>query len=233
MKMEKVRPIIQKAIEEKRWLFEPEAMEILKIYEISVPDYCFSNDLQEVMKGAKSIGYPVVLKIVSPDILHKSDAGGVKLNLTNEDEVRKAYLEIMANAKKFAPEADIRGIIIYPMVESGLETIIGVTDDAQFGRAAMFGLGGVFVELLKDVAFRILPLTPSDALAMIKEIKGYPLLDGIRGEVPKDIASLVTTIVKISNLCSDFPEIKEIDLNPTYVYEQGIAVVDTRIKVGR
>ena len=232
MKMEKVRSIIHQAKEEKRWLLEPEAMEILKIYEISVPDHRFINDLREAVKSAESIGYPVVLKIVSPDILHKSDAGCVKLNLTNAEEVKKAYLDILANAKLSNPEAEIRGVIIYPMVKAGLETIIGVTEDAQFGSAAMFGLGGIFVEVLQDVTFRILPLSMQDAFAMIEEIKGYKLLQGIRGSAPLDIISLAETIVKISKLCSDFPEVKEIDLNPTYVYEQGITVVDARIKVG-
>jgi len=232
MKMEKVRSILYKAKEEKRWLLEPEAMEILKTYEISVPEHRFINDIKEAVKSAESIGYPVVLKIVSPAILHKSDADCVKLNLTNGEEVRNAYQEILTNAEKFDPKAEIRGIIIYPMVKAGLETIIGITEDAQFGPAAMLGLGGVFVEVLKDVAFRILPLTLDDALAMIKEIKGYQLLCGIRGEKTKDIISLAETIVKVSKLCTDFPEIKEIDLNPTYVYEQCVTVVDARIRVG-
>lgn len=232
MKKENVKSIIQKAKEEKRWLLEPEAMEILKIYEISVPDYYFSNDIQMIVKNAELIGYPVVLKIVSPDILHKSDAGCVKLNLKNSEEVRNAYLEILANAKFSNPYAEIKGEIIYPMVEAGLETIIGVTEDAQFGLAVMFGLGGIFVEVLKDVAFRIIPLSKQDAFAMIEEIKGYKLLQGIRGNAPLDVTSLADTILKISKLCSDFPQIKEIDLNPTYVYEKGVTVVDARIKVG-
>lgn len=232
MKMEKVRSILHKAKEEKRWLLEPEAMEILKAYDISVPDHRFINDLREAVKNAESIGYPVVLKIVSPDILHKSDAGCVKLNLTNNKEVKKAYLDILENARLSNPEVEIRGVIIYPMVKAGLETIIGVTEDAQFGPAAMFGLGGIFVEVLKDVAFRIIPLTWQDIYAMIEEIKGYKLLQGVRGSAPLDVISLAETIMKISKLRSDFPEIKEIDLNPTYVYEHGITVVDARISVG-
>ena len=130
MKMEKVRSILYKAKEEKRWLLEPEAMEILKTYEISVPEHRFINDIKEAVKSAESIGYPVVLKIVSPAILHKSDADCVKLNLTNGEEVRNAYQEILTNAEKFDPKAEIRGIIIYPMVKAGLETIIGITEDA-------------------------------------------------------------------------------------------------------
>ncbi len=228
---EQVKSIIQQAKQEKRWLLEPEAMQILKAYKISVPEYCFTNSLEDTLKGADSIGYPVVLKIVSPDILHKSDADCVKLNLTNSDEVEKAYQDILLNARKFNSEADIKGVIVYPMVKPGLETIIGVTKDAQFGSAVMFGLGGIFVEVLKDVSFRLIPLTLDDSLEMIMETKGYKLLQGIRGNPPKDVTSLAETIVKISELCSDFPEISEIDLNPTYVYEQGIMVVDARVLV--
>ena len=231
MKNEKVNSIIQRAKQEKRWLLEPEAMQILKAYKISVPEYCFANNLESILEGASAIGYPVVLKIVSPDILHKSDADCVKLNLTNSEEVEKAYQDILINAKKFNPEADIKGVIVYPMVKPGLETIIGVTQDAQFGTAVMFGLGGIFVEVLKDVSFRLVPLSLEDSLEMIKETKGYKLLQGIRGNLPKDVTSLAETIVKISELCSDFPEINEIDLNPTYVYEQGVMVVDARILV--
>ena len=231
MKNEKVNSIIQRAKQEKRWLLEPEAMQILKAYKISVPEYCFTNNLESTLDGASAIGYPVVLKIVSPDILHKSDADCVKLNLTNSEEVEKAYQDILINAKKFNPEADIKGVIVYPMVKPGLETIIGVTQDAQFGTAVMFGLGGIFVEVLKDVSFRLVPLSLEDSLEMIKETKGYKLLQGIRGNLPKDVTSLAETILKISELCSDFPEINEIDLNPTYVYEQGVMVVDARILV--
>jgi len=231
MKNEKVNSIIQQVKQEKRWLLEPEAMQILKAYEISVPEYCFTNNLESILEGASAIGYPVVLKIVSPDILHKSDADCVKLNLSNSEEVEKAYQDILKNAKKFNPEADIKGVIAYPMVKPGLETIIGVTKDAQFGTAVMFGLGGIFVEVLKDVSFRLVPLSLEDSLAMIKETKGYKLFQGIRGNLPKDVTSLAETIVKISELCFDFPEIDEIDLNPTYVYEQGVMVVDARILV--
>ncbi len=226
-----VGEIIKKAQIEKRWLMEHEAMDILKAYDISVPKYYFVHNAEEALEGALKIGYPVVLKIVSPDVLHKSDAGCVKLNLRNSDEVRDAFGEIIDNAIKYDANARIIGLLVYPMLDPGLETIIGVTEDAQFGAAIMFGLGGIFVEVLKDVVFRILPLEHDEVLKMIKETKGYKLLEGIRGESPKDINSLVETIIKISRLCTDFPEIKELDLNPTYVYEKGVKVVDARVRV--
>lgn len=231
MKKEKVNSIIEQAKQEKRWLLEPEAMFILDAYYIPVPKYHFVTNADDAVSGAKDIGYPIVLKIVSPDILHKSDAGCVKLNLKNEAEVAIAFEELIANAKSYDPQADIKGVIVYPMVDTGIETIIGVTDDAQFGSALMFGLGGIFVEILKDVVFRILPLSQKDALEMIKETKGYKLLEGVRGSAPADVISLAETIVKVSNLCCDFPAIKEIDLNPTYVYEKGVKVVDARMRI--
>lgn len=231
MKKEKVKSIIEQAKKEKRWLLEPEAMFILDSYYISVPHYHYVTNEDDAVAGAEEIGYPIVLKIVSPDILHKSDAGCVKLNLKNGAEVAIAYEELIANAKNYDSSADIRGVMVYPMVDSGIETIIGVTEDAQFGSALMFGLGGIFVEILKDVVFRILPLSHKDALEMIKETKGYKLLEGVRGSAPSDVISLAETIVKVSNLCCDFPEIKEIDLNPTYVYENGVKVVDARMRI--
>lgn len=231
--IEKVKRILNKAKQENRWLLEPEAMEVLGAYGIDVPESHFVSDYESAEKAARAIGFPVVLKIVSPQILHKSDAGCVKLNLKNTTELKNAYQAILTNARKFNAQAEIKGMMIYPMVKSGLETIIGVTNDAQFGLAIMFGLGGIFVEVLKDVTFRIVPLTKQDALEMISETKGYKLLQGTRGTEPRDINALADTILKISNLCRNFPMINEIDLNPTYVYEQGVLVVDVRISVGK
>jgi acyl-CoA synthetase (NDP forming) len=169
------------------------------------------------------------MKIVSPDILHKSDAGGVKLNIQDEREAKLAYQEIIFNAKKYNKEAKISGIIAYPMIPQGTEIIIGMMKDPHFGPVIMFGLGGIFVEILKDISFRILPLEERDAEEMISEIKGYQILKGIRGETPKDVKSIRDVLMKISQLVMENPEIKEIDLNPVFVFNQGLQVVDARM----
>ena len=223
--------IISKAKEEKRGLFETEAMTILESCGISVPDFEFAKSQEEAVAKAVKVGYPVVMKIVSRDILHKTDYGCVKLNLKNNEEVEKAYFEIMCNAKEKVKDVRIEGVVIYPFVSKGTEVIIGVTYDEQFGSAIMFGLGGIFVEVLKDVAFRIIPLSEEDARSMIKETKGYSLLKGLRGQTPKDIDSIVDVILKISKLVTYYPEIREMDLNPVYVYDNGLTVVDARIIV--
>jgi len=223
--------IISKANEEKRGLFETEAMNILESCGINVPDFEFAKSQEEAVAKAVKIGYPVVMKIVSRDILHKTDYGCVKLNLKNKEEVEKAYFEIMCNAKEKVKDVRIEGVVIYPFVSKGTEVIIGVTYDEQFGSTIMFGLGGIFVEVLKDVAFRIIPLSEQDARSMIKETKGYSLLKGLRGQTPKDIDSIVDVILKISKLVTYYPEIREMDLNPVYVYDNGLTVVDARIIV--
>lgn len=219
-------------LREERWLLEPEAMDLLKQYGISVPDFMTAITSEEAEDAALRIGYPVVMKIVSPDIIHKTDAGCVKLNLKNSHEVREAFSDIMKNARSFKEDARLQGVIIYPYLPKGVEVIVGVTYDAQFGQTIMFGLGGIFVEVLKDVSFRVLPINKEDALEMIREIKAYPLLNGIRGDSPKDIDAVADTIVKISKLCAAHPEIREMDLNPVYVYENGVKVVDVRILQG-
>ena len=223
--------IISKANEEKRGLFETEAMNILESCGINVPDFEFAKSQEEAVAKAVKVGYPVVMKIVSRDILHKTDYGCVKLNLKNNEEVEKAYFEIMCNAKEKVKDVRIEGVVIYPFVSKGTEVIIGVTYDEQFGSTIMFGLGGIFVEVLKDVAFRIIPLSEQDARSMIKETKGYSLLKGLRGQTPKDIDSIVDVILKISKLVTYYPEIREMDLNPVYVYDNGLTVVDARIIV--
>lgn len=226
-----IKSIILQAKKEKRGLFESEAMDVLKEYGIQVLEYRLAKTEKEAVVKANEIGYPVVMKIVSRDILHKTDYGCVKLNLRNKEEVKKAYNDILNNAQKNNKHVRIEGIIIYPMAHQGIEVIIGITDDEQFGKAIMFGLGGIFVEILKDVSFRIVPLSKEDASEMIRETKGYDLLSGARGDYPKDIESIVDTILKISTLVSDYPEIKEMDLNPIYVYKKGVKVLDARILV--
>ena len=221
--------IIQKAIKEKRSLLETEAKELLKEYGIPVPAFKLIKSEEGIDKLKETIGYPIVMKIVSPDIIHKSDAGGVKVGVKNEEEAKMAYQEIISKAIKYNKKAKISGVIVYPMAPQGTEIIIGMTKDPSFGPVIMFGLGGIFVEVLKDVSFRIIPLEERDAQEMIAEIKGYKILKGVRGEAPKDIEAIKNLLMKVSQLTMENPEIKEIDLNPVFVFEKGLQVVDARM----
>lgn len=222
--------ILEKAAKEKRTLLtEIEAKEWLKAAKIPVVDTKLATSKAEAVEIAKKMGFPVALKIVSPDIVHKSDAGGVKLSLQNATQTGKAYSEIINNIKKYNPKANIVGISVQKMAPPGIEVIIGMTKDAQFGPVIMFGLGGILVEVLKDVSFRIVPLTKRDAAEMITEIKGFPILKGYRGQEPADISYLEDLIVKISDFVDQNPEIKELDLNPIFAYKNGAIAVDARI----
>ncbi len=174
-------------------------------------------------------GSGVALKIVSPDILHKSDARGVKVNLRTEKEIRKAFSEIMDNAKSYNPDADIRGVLVSPMASHGTEVIIGTKIDDQFGPVIMFGIGGIMVEILKDVAFRVLPISYNSAKQMIQEIRSYPILKGTRGRPSGDQRALRRLLLTCSEVIESYPEIREMDLNPVIVHEKGISVVDARI----
>ena len=171
----------------------------------------------------------MVLKILSPEIVHKSDSGGVRLSLKNASEVRAAYREIIANAQKKYPSASVRGVSVQKMAKPGTEVIIGASKDPQFGPVIMFGLGGIFVEVLKDVSFRIIPLSRRDAMEMIEEIKGYPLLKGYRGKEPVDLPALTEILLKISRVMEENPEIKELELNPILTYQRGALAVDARM----
>ena len=221
--------IIEKAKKEKRSLLETEAKELLKEYEIPVPDFKLIKSDDEIAGLAKEINFPIVMKIVSPDIIHKTDAGGVKLNIKDEKEAELAYQEIIFKAKKYNKKVKISGVIVYPIVPQGTEIIIGMMKDPHFGPVIMFGLGGIFVEVLKDISFRILPIEERDAREMIAEIKGYEILKGAREEAPKDIEAIKILLMKISQLSIENPEIKEIDLNPIFVFEKGLQVVDARM----
>jgi len=171
----------------------------------------------------------VVLKIVSPDVIHKFDVGGVILNLKRSKEVKDAYNRILANVKKYKPDAKIVGVLVQEMAPPSTEVIVGATKDPQFGPALMFGFGGIFVEVLKDVAFRIAPITKLEAQEMITEVKAYPILRGYRGQPPADVNAIVEILLNTSKLVMDHPEIKELDLNPILVYEKGAITVDARI----
>ena len=221
--------LIERAKAEKRPLLETEAKELLREYGIPVPDFKLIKNEEEITELTKEIIFPIVMKIVSPDIIHKTDAGGVKVGIKTEKEARMAYQEIIFEVKKYNKKAKISGVIVYPMVPQGTEVIIGIMKDPHFGPVIMFGLGGIFVEVLKDISFRILPIEERDAEEMITEIKGYQILKGIRGETPKDVKSVRDVLMKISQLALENPEIKEIDLNPVFVFEKGLQVIDARM----
>jgi acyl-CoA synthetase (NDP forming) len=177
------------------------------------------------------MGYPLAMKVVSPDIIHKADVGGVKLNLSTTQDIETGFTEIVANAEKVTNRDRILGVMLSPMAPPGQECIIGMIRDRQFGPIIMFGLGGMFVEVLKDVSFRVAPLAQEDINEMVREIKGYQILEGIRGERRKDIEIVCDILAKISELSVDNIEIKEIDLNPVIIHDRGASIVDSRIVI--
>ena len=215
--------------EGRKYLLEPEAKTVCMLYEIPVTKFKVAKNEVEAVQFAEELGYPVVLKIVSPDILHKFDAGGVILNLNSPSEVKTAYNRILENVKKYKPNAKIVGILVQEMAPQSTEVIVGATKDPQFGPALMFGLGGIFVEVLKDVTFRIAPISESDAKEMITEVKAYPILRGYRGQPPADTEAIVKILLNTSRLVMEHQEIKELDFNPIMVYEKGAKTVDARI----
>jgi acyl-CoA synthetase (NDP forming) len=194
-----------------------------------VTKFSVSRTEQEAAAYAEKIGFPVVLKIISPDIIHKTDAGGVKINLKTKDEVKDSYTKILEGAKKYKADAKIEGVLVQEMAPQATEVIIGSIKDPTFGQTIMFGLGGIFVEILKDVTFRIAPITELEAAEMIVEVKAYPLLKGYRNTPAVDVKALVNILTQVSKLVIDHPEIKELDLNPVMAYVQGAKVVDARI----
>jgi len=210
-------------------LTEVESKELLEQADIPVVETRLAKSKKDAITISKELGFPVVLKIASPDIVHKSDSGGVKLGVANATQVGKAYSEIMSVIKQKYPNAAIQGLAIQRMAPPGVEVIVGMSKDVQFGPVLMFGLGGILVEVLKDVSFRIVPVTRRDAAEMIREIKGYPLLEGYRGQEPADISALEELIVKVSQFVDQNPEMKELDLNPIFAYRDRAIAVDARI----
>ena len=214
-------------------LLEDEGREILDAYGFPLPNSAVAATEDEAVDAANKVGYPIVMKIASPQIVHKSDAGGVKVNLTNDDEVRNGFKTIMENAKKYDSNAEIKGVLIVEMVKGGKEMIIGSKLEPGMGPVVMLGMGGIYVEILKDVTFRLAPLTDQEANDMISSIKTKKLLDGVRGEKPSDINKLAECIQRLSQLVTDFTEIKELDMNPVLVMEQdqGCKILDVRIGI--
>ncbi|OGO07347.1 MAG: acetyl-CoA synthetase [Chloroflexi bacterium RBG_13_57_8] len=215
--------------QKKTALTEIEAKETFKEIGVPVVETRLATSQKQAVEISAEIGFPVVLKIASPDIIHKSDAGGVRLGLKNNSEVAKAYRDIVASAGEKFPGTKINGVAVQKMARPGTEIIIGVFRDAQLGPVIMFGLGGIFVEALKDVAFRMIPIKRRDAAEMIKEIKGYTVLLGYRGQEPVDIHTLEDILMKVSDFAEKNPEIKEIDLNPIFAYKDSAIAADARI----
>lgn len=225
------KAIFKKVKKDKRKsLLEFEAREILEHYKIPVAKWRLAKKVAEAVIFSKKIGFPVVLKIVSKDIIHKTDVGGIFLNLNSEKEVEQAFNQIIKNVKKHKPKARIDGILVQKMIEEGQHIIVGGKKDPQFGQVLMFGAGGILVELLEDVAFRVVPISKKDAEEMMQETKVYQILKGYRGK-KYDVNSILNILLKTSKLLEQNPEIIELDLNPIIVLPKNAFTVDARIVV--
>ena len=218
-------------MQEHSFILETEAVEYLKRFNIPYPDHALAADPEEAAALAAKIGFPVVLKIVSPQVVHKSEAGGVAVGLKSAEEVKAAANKILGSVKAYAPEAEIKGLLVCQQAGSGVEVIVGGLRDGIFGPAVMAGLGGIFTEILKDVAFRVHPLSEAEALSMLKDLKGYPLLAGARGKDAVDLTGLAKLVVAVAKLMNDCPEVAELDLNPVLAYPDKILPVDARISL--
>jgi acetyltransferase len=227
-----IHPVLENALGEGRsFLLAHEGQTVMRAAGIRIPQTLIAHSLEEAVQAGEKVGYPVVMKVVSRDILHKSDAGGVALDLEDKNEVIDAYQAILRNARAYKADAKIEGVEVTEMVARGMETIIGARRDRTFGPMIMFGLGGIYVEVMKDVAFRALPVARKEILAMVKEIRAYPLLLGVRGEEKKDVDGVVDTIIKVGSILQKCERISDIEINPLVVYEhgQGVKAVDVRI----
>jgi acyl-CoA synthetase (NDP forming) len=213
-------------------LYPEEAEKVLRTYGINAAkSFSCRNDFEEVLRSSEEIGFPVALKLISQDILHKSDAGCVALNLGNREEVRAAYHGILENAERAKRDALIEGFLVQEMVQKGHEVIVGLATDPTFGKIILFGLGGIFVEILKDVAIRMIPITKVDAQDMIEEIKGYGVLQGARGKEPANLQLLREILLGVSRLGNEVEQIREMDLNPVFISSSKAIVADSRILV--
>lgn len=217
--------------EQRNALLYNEAKELIENWGIPTAPWRMARNEQEALQAALSIGFPVVMKILSPDVIHKTDIGGVFTGLNREEELIHAYERIEGNSKKVKPAIRMQGVVIEKML-SGIEVIIGVTMDSQFGHVLMFGMGGIFVELLKDISFRLIPIEPADAQEMIYRVKGFPLLDGYRGKTG-DIEGLKNLLLGVSQLVVQYPEIIEMDLNPVITSYNQTTVADIRVLTAR
>jgi len=223
-----------------RNLTEPEAYELIAGYGIPIPRFGVARNVEEAAAVAVSIGYPVVLKVISPHILHKSDVGGVQVGISSTSDLKNAYEEILLSVSRKCPDARIDGMLVAGMagaerrqakrsLSPPLEVIVGAVKDPEFGHAVMFGLGGLFVEIMKDVVSRVAPIDRADAFRMMSEIKAAAILDGARDGRAKDKAAIADIILAVSRMVEEHPEISEIDLNPVLVFEDGACVVDAKV----
>jgi acetyl-CoA synthetase (ADP-forming) len=230
-----VRQVVEQArAEGRRKLLEHEALKLCELYGLPVPGYGLARSEEEAVELAERVGYPAVLKVVSPDISHKSDVGGVILGVRSAEEVRSSYRRILENVKAGAPGSRVHGVLVQRMAKPDLEIIVGGIRDPVFGPVVMFGLGGVFVEVLKDVSFRIAPLSDADVDDMVREVKGYRILEGFRGSPPRDLDALKRVILGVSRMMVEVGEIAELDLNPVILYPrgEGALIVDARVILG-
>ena len=208
---------------------EPQAIALLHDYGIPYPDHGLARSAGEAVGIAGRLGYPVVLKVVSPDVIHKSDVGGVAVELGDASSVSRAHAHIARSVQEQVPGADIQGLLVCKQAPPGLEVIVGAMDDTMFGPTLMFGLGGMFAEVLKDITFRIIPIQHHDAEAMVREIQGYPLLVGTRGQSGYDVPALIDLLLAVARLVVERPEIEELDLNPVRLYKEGLLALDARL----
>jgi acetyltransferase len=211
------------------FLLEPHAVALIEKYQIPYPPHHFSKKLDDLITAADDMGYPVVLKVVSKDVVHKSDSGGVSVNIQNAKELKIQYATVESRIKAAHPHAAIEGMLVCNQAEEGVELIVGAMDDPVFGPTLMVGMGGIFAEIMQDTAFRVAPLTPTHAREMLMELKGYPLLTGARGTAPCDVDAVVDLLMNLSCLVMENPDIKELDLNPVRVYQKGVLALDARI----
>ena len=228
----RARRIIENVREEgRKVLLEVEAKELIRAYGIPTPLTVLVRTEDEAVEAANKIGYPVVLKVSSPQILHKTDIGGVVLNINSDGEVREAFRTILNRARKYVPRAVLYGITVQKMVPRGREVIIGVSKDPTFGYLIMFGSGGIYANLFRDVSFRLAPVTLGEVKEMLRETKAYAILKGIRGEPPADISSVINIILRVNQLIQNIPEIVEMDINPLFVYEEGEGCLALDVKI--
>jgi acetyltransferase len=206
-------------------LLEPQAMAWLRENGIPTPESRFATTADEAVQGCREIGYPIVMKVVSPDILHKSEWGGVRLSIGDDAAARSAFESI----QQAATGKDFRGVVIYPMIHGAQEVLLGLSRDPQFGPVVAFGLGGIYTEVLRDISLHVAPLDRAEAEAMIREIRAFPILKGVRGEPPRDLDALAETLVNFSRLTFLYPEIAEVDLNPVFLLQKGLVVGDVRV----
>lgn len=232
--MKECETIIQKALQEGRSsLLLQESQQICKLHHISTPVSHVVQNVGEAVTKGEEMGFPVVLKIISPQIFHKSDVGGVVLGIETEAALKEAYPKLIAEVRKNNPKAEVLGVLIEKMMPSSTEVIVGGIRDSQFGPSIMFGMGGIFTEVYRDVAFRVAPVDKIDALNLIHELRGSKILEGIRGQPPADLDSLVGILMDVSSLMLQHRAVSQLDLNPVIAYPDGVCAVDTRIVLAK